>query len=822
VWKLGNGKFERVKERAFEQASIAVDAQGKPRVAFVHRGKVFVDEKEVDAGERPSVAVGGDGAVHLAYVSGGKLVVRRSAGEAWGEAQELSAGIVSWPAMASGTDRPRVTFIGPAEQGPEALYLIRLAQGGAAMDPEPILVPSVAGNVTGVWLVLHFALKDERQRYRPHDVEITINGAKVAEFNKTVPDGRYVFPLKPYQVHTSSGRPIKNHVGIRSRHMNGGHYSVATDYTLITRTSWSERYAFAADAKEVAAAEVGRVNHSQPDLAVVANGLDLPVEPPKPGNLELPVTVMNLGEGRSKAAKLVLTGGETKLAEADVAELEPGASAQVRLNMAHDFTHSRVKLVLVGESDFDKSNDTLEIMLWEKPREAVATGAAGGARAVGTTEVAIATPAPQPLSLVRFLDAQSGKEAARMEDGKLRGTLPHGKYRLSVKRDPYEGQEVTFPRVYEYEAGKPLKIELKTTLELAAAKWAGEIHWWGAVSAEKPDAVVQWAYGKHNTILLPPGEYRFAIQPVAYKSQRLVFPEKLVVKENENMVVKADSGVSVPKFVAALPAPHVWGVYPLEGEKPVQHIEGAWSRILVPPGEYRWGAHEVAYRSPVVIFSEKFTVKAGEVAVPKSPGLVEIKPEKWAAIASFRLTRPKAEDRAAKTVTRLEETLRPMLVGPGKYDLYVHPVNYRTAEILFASGVTIEPEKTTSVSVASGIDVQASEESPPPDEIDFYVDGQAKPFQSWTGQKWGPQILPPGTYRVAFLPQSYVSGRLTWPTPVVVKENQLAKLTLESGVRITGPKDAKPKFQFQVLDDKRKVIQTGKDRFGVVWLPPGK
>jgi uncharacterized protein (UPF0548 family) len=606
--------------------------------------------------------------------------------------------------------------------------------------------------------------------------------------------------------------------------MNGGHYIVGTDYTLITRTAWSERYAFvgAADAKDVRVADTGRVNHSQPDLAVVANGLDLPVEPPKPGNLELPVTIMNLGEGRSKAAKLVLSGGETKLAEADVAELEPGASAQARLTMAHDFTHSRVKLAIVGESDFDQSNDTLEIMLWEKPREAVATAGGGGARAVGTGEVAIATPAPQPLSLVRFVDAQSGKEVARMEDGKLRGTLAHGKYRLSVKRDPYEGQEVTFPRVYEYEAGKPLKIELKTTLELAAAKWAGEIYWWGVVSPDKPDQPVQWAHGTHKTILLPPGEYRLAIQPVAYRTQRLVFPEKLVVKEKENTVVKVDSGVSVPKFVSALPAPYLWAVYPGEGDKPVQHIEGAWSPIMVPPGEYRWGVHEVVYRSPVVIFSDKLTVRAGEVAVPRPPGLVEIKPEKWATIASFRLTRPKADDQAAKTVTRLEQTLRPMLVSPGKYDVYVHPVEYRTAEILFATGVTVEPEKTTTVAVASGIDMQPSEESPPPDEIDFLVEGRAKPFQSWTGQKWGPQILPPGTYRVAILPQSYRSARLTWPTPVVVKENELAKLTLDSGVRIAGPKDAKAKFQFQVLDDKKKVIQTGSDRFGVVWLPPGK
>jgi len=40
--------------------------------------------------------------------------------------------------------------------------------------------------------------------------------------------------------------------------------------------------------------------------------------------------------------------------------------------------------------------------------------------------------------------------------------------------------------------------------------------------------------------------------------------------------------------------------------------------------------------------------------------------------------------------------------------------------------------------------------------------------------------------------------------------------------RITGPRDARPKFQLQVLDDNKKVIQTGSDRFGVVWLPPGK
>jgi len=79
--------------------------------------------------------------------------------------------------------------------------------------------------------------------------------------------------------------------------MNGGNYSTSSEYHLAVRTAWSEQFAFAASAGEIRKArnDGASINHDKPDLAVLANSLEL--RPRREGRQHRPARdLANLGE----------------------------------------------------------------------------------------------------------------------------------------------------------------------------------------------------------------------------------------------------------------------------------------------------------------------------------------------------------------------------------------------------------------------------------------------------------------------------------------------------------------------------------------------
>ncbi|MCI0560923.1 MAG: hypothetical protein MN733_20755, partial [Nitrososphaera sp.] len=288
LWKLTVDRFEIVSKATYLQPALVIDGNGQPHVAWQRNGRIICDGMDLGQGERPSLAIDSDGTIHLAYLSKGSLVVCSRTGSTWTAPETIPAKNPSWPTLAMGTDGLRLTYIGAAEFGPDALWLLRLP------DKEPVLVPSLAGNVTDAWFMIDFGLRYPLSNYRPHDVLITINDVWIKYFDNTVPQGRYLFRLNPYQIFTSSGRPVPNRVAIHSWHMNGGNYASNSNYQLIVRTAWSERFAFASSQEELLqSAWNPHLRDGLPDLVVLANALELPVERPELGRIDLVVTVAN-------------------------------------------------------------------------------------------------------------------------------------------------------------------------------------------------------------------------------------------------------------------------------------------------------------------------------------------------------------------------------------------------------------------------------------------------------------------------------------------------------------------------------------------------
>ncbi len=414
LWKLTDEKFELVRDAQYSQPALAIDTDGQPRVAWHKDGRILFEGAEVAEGERPTIIITPDEIVHLAYLSGGGLFVRSLTGREWSGPETIPAFDPKWPALAlDDQGNVRLTYIGDADPGPDALWLVRLP------DVESVLMPSVAGNVTDAWFLLKLTLAKHLSEYRPYDLLLTVNDVWIKSFEQSIPQGRFLFRLNPYQVFTSTGRPVVNRIGLYSWYMNSGHYWTASDYEMRVRTAWSEHHAYASGPEEVKEAidRTGRFNHDQPDLAILANNLDLPKNAPEDGNIDFPVMIANLGEGVSKPARLVMHVAEDDLATADVPALYPDDQFVVTMRLDGYLTAVDFRLEQEDE-DFRPDNDSLHLQLWSERSIA-------RAMAAGQEEPARTTPDEPPARLAKP-EVQVVHSPIDVEPAWIAGSLPIG------------------------------------------------------------------------------------------------------------------------------------------------------------------------------------------------------------------------------------------------------------------------------------------------------------------------------------------------------------------------------------------------------------
>jgi len=396
VWRLDGGSLARVRAGSFSRPALAVDRDVAAHVAWERDSDVWCDDERIGSGKQPSIVSTADSGIWVAWVSGDDIHVCQRTNGAWAAATIIPMRAAAWPTLALEGDRVRLTCLGAVPFGPDALWLVRLP------DPAPILMPSVFGNVTHAWLMHRFELRGPRSSYRPHDVQIAFNGSTVQAFENDVAEGRYLFRLDPRNVRSSPGRPAPNTVEVTSRHMNGGHYVINNDFTLIVRTPWSERWGFATSESELLADRPENVNEDRPDLVLLANTLRLPVEAPEPGPVPLDVTVLNIGEAASDPAELVLTAGERELFRTAVPPLVPGDDVGISVPFDWDGQTNLVELRIVGTTrDFSAASKVLPLHLWVRRAETSTYGGAPtgdtAAHAAEPTSVS-ALPAGEPVA----------------------------------------------------------------------------------------------------------------------------------------------------------------------------------------------------------------------------------------------------------------------------------------------------------------------------------------------------------------------------------------------------------------------------------------
>ncbi len=227
-------------------------------------------------------------------------------------------------------------------------------------------------------------------------------------------------------------------------------------------------------------------------------------------------------------------------------------------------------------------------------------------------------------------------------------------------------------------------------------KEAGPLHTWDVAPAGKPDQRLQWHPADRRTMLLPPGEYRVAVQPVQFNSERLVWPKSVTVKEGEWAPARLASSVrlELPKDAEL----HHWEVvFPDNAAKRLQWQRGDQRVMLIPPGEYRVVIQPVQFTSERLVWPAKVDVPEGKQAVVTIAGGVQLVGPKGAAPAfAFRIL-PAGGKEAFQSGS---QTWAPQLLPPGAYKIEVR-ANQGAPWKVLADKVAVEDGKLTKVEMPS-------------------------------------------------------------------------------------------------------------------------
>ena len=141
-----------------------------------------------EKGEYPSSVVTAGAVTYITYISNGRVVLQNLRNGQWSLPDKIAVNKPSWPALAlDNNSQVRLSYIGPAQYGPEATWLITLPSKNS------IMLPSLAGNVTDAWLTTNFTLRQPRNYYRRHYLLLSVNDSPSKMFENEVPEGRYLF-----------------------------------------------------------------------------------------------------------------------------------------------------------------------------------------------------------------------------------------------------------------------------------------------------------------------------------------------------------------------------------------------------------------------------------------------------------------------------------------------------------------------------------------------------------------------------------------------------------------------------------------------------
>jgi hypothetical protein len=801
----------------------------------------------VDAGEADLAVVGP--ALHAAFragLEGASQIVDAESdndGTTWSDRLPATPDSLyaEFPAFVPRDDGSvELRFYGDARKPAGWSMIKRFAtarRSGHWTEPERRLTHFPA--VRSAWLEMKFEPRMPRQEYYPHELEVLLNGHTLIHQKNVVPEGNYLLPCDPRDFRSDSRGTGHNTIGLRTRHLNPGHYLYGAGFRLKARQAFLERLVIAKDqedADRIVALETGDVNHSRPDVGLFNNHLTpVPATPKNGESIHLKLLAANVGEGKAEDVQVNVYSARPKAdlepasepiaPPISVGALAPADSKMVDVAFPCDGKERYYVVITCRGDDFDPDNNVHVVTFPPPPRPQIQPEHYGQDQ-----ELVVRTGEdPSSVSLIRILDAESGRETARIANGRLAGSIPTGSYRLALRHFQYEGNEVAYPTPIQHERGQHQEVSLSTAIALSNDDGFAPVWLWEAARTDHPDQVIQGQTGQRTVMLLPPGDYHVILHPSAWDNAggKLLWPETIHLEQNQRVNLRLKSGIELGVGARYAPLSKWEAVSADEKQTVIQWCRGDIATMVLPPGRYRIGIHPTAWDN----YSQRLIW----------PQVVEVAPDRLTQVIlnsgveldarvdpQHHLNRWEVVDASApkKTVQWQSGDRLNMLLPPGdNYRVILHPTAWdnHSGVLLWTQPFQLKENQRAVVHINSGLRLVLAEGTGAISSWEALAADAGDAAVQWQSGDLTSMWLPPGRYRIAIHPTAWDnnSQKLVWPTEFTVASGREIPARLDSGIRFIVPTDKKPEFAFRFVDLKAKhQVQWGDNPQAVQILPP--
>lgn len=239
-------------------------------------------------------------------------------------------------------------------------------------------LPALTSNAERVFLSVHFKLPWSRSVYDEHDVKILLNGWQVGHLEKSIPEGKILFPIDTRILNYDYKGSGENIVTLETTHFNPAAYLAASEIKLISDLSFMEQFVFANSQKEADSLLYSRnsYNHVQPDLGFYSTiKTKIPKDVKDGDAITLNLSIWNLGQGKSTESRIDIFGGAYNIRNEDFEDRH--LYGQQKLGTIHPFSKHEIEIPITywsglekvmvkitsKEKDFDLSNNTFTAVL---------------------------------------------------------------------------------------------------------------------------------------------------------------------------------------------------------------------------------------------------------------------------------------------------------------------------------------------------------------------------------------------------------------------------------------------------------------------------
>ncbi len=197
---------------------------------------------------------------------------------------------------------------------------------------------------------------------------------------------------------------------------------------------------------------------------------------------------------------------------------------------------------------------------------------------------------------------------------------------------------------------------------------------------------------------------------------------------------------------------------------------------MLPPGKYRLVWRQTEHEVGDVVLAREIEIEPRTTTTLRLDTGIHLAPPTWLERPAYYwyLKNPASGEK----VIQASNTWNPVLVPAGTYELWYRQWEHGSHEILWKSGVEINPGKITEIDLNTGVVLKPSETSARAPYRWVLTDPETKKALITISEKWGPVPVPPGRYGLSVRQTQHGHSLVELIPNFVVEPGQLVEIGL--------------------------------------------